>query len=617
MRIKLSIALCILFITVFVDHAFAQLRVFSIGEPEQFNRLLPLSANQSSDTLLLPFLDDFSSSFGLGPDLRWWTPESRVWVNRTMGINAPSIGVATFDGADPTGRPYLVEGQGSGFGDSLISKPINLAMVPNQVRNTVVLSFFWQKQGRGEMPDAQDIFQLLFKRANGQWQIVWQVNGLAEVPTDVFQYQTIAITDPAYFHSGFQFIFRSSANKTGPFDTWNLDYVWLDQNRRTSTPAIKDRAITGLPKGSFFGDYTLVTAEMARNFNPSLLDTLTVGFINLDSLVQPIEYSAVLVNKKTGQVNQNLNDGTVLDPIPQGFQRRDMMLFPPRPSLLPQGDSLAMELRFILFSGDQAYQRPTGGVFPQIDFRQNDTLSIPLTLAKNLAYDDGTAEFSIGLSQNGGSVLIEYAVQEPDILSALDVHFPFIPGGQENRRMEILIMSELGPINQNLLASQVINIPPYAGRDQFTRIKLFRPVAVNGRFYIGWRHIGNLPVAVGLDNNNAPPRKLFTNTRGIWEAEDDVKAALMFRPVLDKGVIQHVDWVRQEKSPFIFPNPADDRIYFATEVQGFEIYDLNARLVQSESNVSMQAEVSFLKPGMYLIKVRRENSTEFFKFVKR
>jgi hypothetical protein len=61
---------------------------------------------RGSDTLNLPFIDDFSNAKVYPyPDPKLWT-DKYVYVNTTYPVNPISIGVATFDGLDPNGMPY-------------------------------------------------------------------------------------------------------------------------------------------------------------------------------------------------------------------------------------------------------------------------------------------------------------------------------------------------------------------------------------------------------------------------------------------------------------------------------------------------------------------------------
>ena len=62
------------------------------------------------DTLVLPFQDDFSSTEVFPNSSNWM--DYQVYINNHMSINAPTLGVATFDGLNEQGRPYDLQAIG-------------------------------------------------------------------------------------------------------------------------------------------------------------------------------------------------------------------------------------------------------------------------------------------------------------------------------------------------------------------------------------------------------------------------------------------------------------------------------------------------------------------------
>ena len=64
----------------------------------------------------------------------------------------------------------------------------------------------------------------------------------------------VPIAGDQYFHSDFQFRFQSFGRLSGPYDTWNLDYVYLNQGRSVDDTSFPDRAITS-PLTSLFSSY--------------------------------------------------------------------------------------------------------------------------------------------------------------------------------------------------------------------------------------------------------------------------------------------------------------------------------------------------------------------------
>jgi hypothetical protein len=407
----------------------------------------------------------------------------------------------------------------------------------------------------------------------------------------------------------------------GPCEPWILDYGWLDVQSNTNTRASKDRSIQSLAEGAFFGSYSRVPLDWLRQGYLERLDTLSLQIANLDSLLQPLEYDLDLEIRGTQVQNRILHQGTVVEPIVQGYESRSIPLFPFQPQNLPGGDSLDFHFQFRLQSGDLPYRRPDGSIFSSLDFAANDTLSFGFSLEKALAYDDGTAEFSIGITQNAGRVAVLHPLSQADVVEAVDIHFPFIPGGQENRRMELILYTELLNGDRGVLSRHIINVPPYAGRDVFTRFPLPRPVPVEGDFYLGWQHIGSLPVSVGLDKNRELKGHIFANITGAWNALDNVGGVLMIRPVMNRSVITSLPLRSDNTRLEVFPNPASHSLQWKGLQGRFSILNMLGQVVMEGESLSdtevHSIDIAALNTGMYILQVQNANQILSAKFVKR
>ena len=113
-------------------------------------------------SIFLPFFDDFSKDQNL-PDLALWdllSPYTKVpKLSNQKGLHAPSKGVLTFDGADYYGVKYRTT-LNAGEADVLQSKPIDLSAYSPS--DSVMLSFFLQPGGLGDLPETQDSFIVWF-----------------------------------------------------------------------------------------------------------------------------------------------------------------------------------------------------------------------------------------------------------------------------------------------------------------------------------------------------------------------------------------------------------------------------------------------------------------------
>lgn len=121
----------------------------------------------------LPFWDDFSTIRNGYADSTLWQYGQSVWVNEGMGINPPSLNVATFDGLDSLGRPYNVNDiLAKGYADKLISAPIRMDLVAPAQQANIAITFFYEFKGNGG-PDPGDKFSLSFKNSTNEWDEVW------------------------------------------------------------------------------------------------------------------------------------------------------------------------------------------------------------------------------------------------------------------------------------------------------------------------------------------------------------------------------------------------------------------------------------------------------------
>lgn len=111
----------------------------------------------------LPFSDDFSYA-GVYPDSTQWIDKD-VYVNAHYPVYPIDYGVATFDVLDATGRLYPSASPFAFIADRLTSYPIKLGN--NTPADSIYLSFYYQPQGRGDVPLSHDSLVLEFGFYNG------------------------------------------------------------------------------------------------------------------------------------------------------------------------------------------------------------------------------------------------------------------------------------------------------------------------------------------------------------------------------------------------------------------------------------------------------------------
>ena len=191
-----------------------------------------------SQPLQLPFIEDFSYP-GPYPDPNLWS-DKNVFINSTFPIYLLTVGVATFDALNYSGTIYdeALQNPFQFRADELTTLPIRLdsVFVPAPLKlspaDSVILSFYFQPQGKGTAPRTRDSLTLEFLRMPGhfaddpenpgnqiwiedQWSKIWSTTGTTldnftkSNNGRHFQRVTINVDDTIYFRKDFRFRFRN------------------------------------------------------------------------------------------------------------------------------------------------------------------------------------------------------------------------------------------------------------------------------------------------------------------------------------------------------------------------------------------------------------------------
>ncbi|MCC5931017.1 MAG: T9SS type A sorting domain-containing protein [Cyclobacteriaceae bacterium] len=580
----------------FGDHLKAQLIQIPVKRLEA-----PVNARtqQDSSQLRLPFWDDFSKSSNT-PDYEKWFCCDDVHISAGIGIDPPTVNVASFDGWNFLGKPHVPSALADGAGDSLVSRFIDLSDLSPVQQNTLVISFFYQKQGHGDLPEADDSLRLQIKDNQNQWHTIWKVTGADVARNDIFYQQLIPILQTRFFHPWFQIRFQSFGRQSGGYDNWNIDYIYLNTGRTLDDFAYEDRALTTLPT-SPFTPYTALPMEFFRLNPEGYLGQSNVGFYNLDRLLQPIEYSSSVRDIKTGQLLDVMNQNTVLDPNPLGFERRTIVSRPVNVNNLPfmTEDTLMLETKIYINSGDTIFQQ-------LIDFRVNDTVRSVVHLANELAYDDGSAEFGAGLNTRGAQVAVKFEAPKQAYIRSVRIYFPeFTPlsGNFSNPPFFLKVLSRLDTRRDSELYRQQMLQQPLAAINQFGTYTFERPVPVSDTFYIAIEQTIDDFFVVGLDKNTNTSDRIFYNARGVWEPNTQIAGSLMIRPVFGDGIpVGLEDELLVDVK--LYPNPGSGVFKIDGDYRDVKIYDLSGREVAFETSYDNEFRLVNPTAGIYLIRFR-------------
>jgi len=580
----------------------------------------PSSREQTQTPVTLPFWDDFSFTSASTPLDSLWEFGKSVWVNNGMGIQPPSIGVATFDGLDSLGRPYSVNDVlEKGFADHLISQPIQLNLVPAAERASVFISFFFQIRGNGEAPDTGDILRLQFMNQHGVWETVWSVENDNTRSTEQFYPVILAVpTDnDRFFSDKFRIRFQNFARRSGPFDTWNVDYIYINRGRTNTDVSFPDRTLVS-PLSSIFGEYYSIPLEHFREDPAALLKPASFTMYNLrEGNIQPVNYytTAVVTNIVDGAANElppfNLDNEASVGAInPLSFKTSQILTLPPLSAFDANADTITIDFRLGLSTKDNQLITADGDYDPAkyapVQFRWNDTTRTHYFLSNFYAYDDGSAEYGAGLNQPGSKLMYEFNMltDQPDTLIEVQIYFPRF-GDETQQLLQLQILKDLSDSPSSILHQQSITVQRSQQDDFGLPYKLTRFVGVQGKFYIGWQQNASAAIPVGLDKNTDSGNRIFTNTNGVWEQNQTVRGSLMIRPTFGKGgVVVGVD----DEEPIVqqsYPNPNQGLFSISAEARNTSVYTLTGAKIffeeerqQDRINIRLQNAT----PGIYLLR---------------
>ncbi len=594
----------------------------------------------------LPFWDDFSFNIkNETPNDTLWEADSKsVWVNNGSGINPPSIYVATFDGYDATGKPYSANDiLAKGFADAMTSRPLKLGDVAPANRNAVFMTFFYQFAGNGDNPEPGDILSLLFKNAAGQWIEVWSKTNDGTLDRTKFyevepqiNIRSKESTPDDFFHNDFQFQFRSFGRLSGPYDVWNVDYVYVSNGREKYLSNLNyqdfpDRTVM-TPLTSFLKDYWAMPikhffSNATSNSNaPSTLIRNMRKDQNTISNGQPVNYNSKVTyySKKTGTsntINFTTDQSISGNLIYNIFKNVDMVEYLDL-SANTERDSLNIKHQFRLTSNDNI-KKPKGLdangnnvdgdydtiVYKGINFRNNDVIASENILSNYYAYDDGKAEFGIKLNGKGTQLAYEFNMKttESDSIVAIDIYFPKY-GDDTNQFIQIFIANSL-PANDNGYSFKQAYAVQRTTRNQFVRFKIPGVVAVKDKFYIGWQLNSEVVIPIGLDRNSDSGSKIFSKILGAanWEQNTTVYGSIMMRPVFGSPA-KVISGVEPSTVGKPYPNPNSGVFYLPTEADRIQLFDLSGRSIDfNETQLADKKQISILAPTTGLFFVRYFN----------
>lgn len=554
----------------------------------------------------LPFWDDFSQ----GIDTLKWTVSGASYTE-TIGLNAPSIGMILLDGVDATGSPYSLSQRDQGETDYLTSKPFDLSALNTAASESLYLSFFWQAAGRAELPDESDQLTLQILNPEGSWVTVWRQFGGVTLDTEIFTQEIVKIL-PIWQHEAFQFRFLAEGRQSGPFDSWLLDYVYLNDGRSADDLDYLDRSLTR-PNELRIGDYGAYPFELLEENQNGLWSTVQNEFYNLENRFRAMEYS-IVINDSSTMTTTPINLNTPFNPVPNALERRefDSRTFEELP--VPTNET-TLEIISSITSGDGLLYEVVAGdttFFPTVNYELNDTVRTSLPLLDYFAYDNGSADYAAGINQRSGQLAVKYHTPSEVYIKGISINFT--NPKQANQAIDINIWKEL---DQTPIFTREDLIAVKEAGQEFLYYPLDTNIRVNGDFYIGFTQFTNDFIHVGLDKVNDSGDKLFYNVVGAWAQNEEVHGSLMIRPHVSMTA-PFEETPAAEGSIRIYPNPVETLLNLEGRFSEARIFDSFGREIFLERQLSSKGEiVNFIgqRPGVYVLNLTTEAGTQSYRIL--
>jgi len=553
----------------------------------------------------------------------WMDTRQHVFINNTFPINQPTIGVATFDGLNDRGTPHDSMPMSTGRADYLTSKPINL-----NYTSPKYLSFLWQRQGLGDMPEFSDSLMLQFRTPQTNWQIIWSKTG--GVGDTIFTQKTIVI-DSIFLKNGFQFRFINRATLSGANDHWNIDYVRVVANANDTI--INDLAFVTSPT-SFLKKYQAVpylhyTSDLMsdtvinyiNNLSPANLGQNTNFDYRVTDFFGQNQIDAISIanfNFAASEVNNCNFCESALNPL---------RVTSNHPKLIFTTMSACTEYRI------KQWLTPLS----LTTLKENDTIQFIQHFNDYFAYDDGTAEAGYLLTTPGASMALPFDLNVADNMLGMRIFFDPINEDFSELNFYIRVWNDTTvTLNGNpfkrpghVLYEYGPFKPKYTNefdKSAFAEYLFTQntPLPI-GKFYAGIYKESDLGLNIGFDRNNNNQRSMFfTPTIGVW-GNTQFEGTYMMRPLFGScpnGVPSIIEEVKLNDFQ-LFPNPTNGSITIKSDsnqpYSNITITDLTGRKlynVQNTSNTNL-IDVSELNNGIYLVNIMQQNGESVcLKFIK-
>ncbi|MBC5772867.1 T9SS type A sorting domain-containing protein [Pontibacter sp. KCTC 32443] len=566
--------------------------------------LTPLTSEQRSNQSInyrnatsvaavgLPFFDDFATVTN-NPDPSRWI-NGGVYINNRFASGPITKNVATLDGVNAVGQPYLAGATSPGPSDTLTSQPVRLGTF--SPADSVYLSFYWQSGGLGDVPDrtVENTFYLVleFKDNTGNWQQVWRQNATGEA-TDFVQV-FVGLKDARYFHNEFEFRFRNIGRRSGLLDIWNLDYIELNQNRRKGQNTTRDIAISQMVTPLLENYTAMPLHQFLEDPAAALADSVSATVNNLGNVPGAISWRGFIKRENAATADTFLIEQGL---IPANARQYKIAGKPTIANIALPAESFTLVHGFRLNTQEQNRLQAA-----------NDTTFRTTTFADYFAYDDGTAEAGFVYPANGNTtqVAMRFELAKPDQVRGFKVYFPRIGENQEGRTITVKVWQDNDGLPGKELHQQSFEIKYTEGANEFYEVELSKVVPVQGIFYLGWSQPASQFINFGFDrNSNAPGSRFLWNSQSNWHADTFLEGAVMMRPLMTGVALGLEDEDPVAAAIQLYPNPTTGVVQVNGLYKAVSVFDVTGRQVyQQQRNAQVNSvDLRHLPAGMYTFRI--------------
>jgi hypothetical protein len=562
-----------------------------------------LKSAPSALLLTLPFFEDFSSPEVFPDPGKWADPYA--FINTSFSRDPVSIGVATLDAIDENGDVYALTSWPASS-DMLTSLPFDLSPY-SAPEDTVIMSFFYQSGGTGEVPELSDSLLLeFFAPTDNQWRKEW----FAILDTASLFQQVILPVPVSYYQSGFRFRFRNYTSLSpdevaggdgavSNADCWNIDYIMLNTQPASAHQIIPDIAIMEPPRNlmDFYEAVPWLHLNDAQSITRNYMQYVFRNLQKAEIANMGRNYYTKNLGNGNSEYAQEFYDDFSAEEI---IRRNDPFITP-----FTRNDD----------SGEGIIEVAGYLITPEGQHKENDTAKIILHFKDYYAYDDGTPEYGFGISgpsMEGALLAYRFRIYKADTLRALDMYFN---KARDNYNADLGFNLCVWKDDGGKPGELIYLAPDEFTPDLDTEMPEFKryPISIDTdlvvtdtSIYVGWKQVTDEFLNLGYDINRDNISRIFVNTSGEWfnPGSSIIPGSLMIRPVFgSKAVITGSAEIPETPLDIVlYPNPASSKVFIRASgvvVRRIWVYDLYGRLVLQQQDHSDHLDVSGFQSGIY------------------